>query len=319
MKAIGGYFELEKEGIGVFPHKNGILLNTGRNALEYILRSIPSIKGIYLPYYTCEVVLEPIKKLNIPFTYYHTNDCFEIAEDINLEEDQYIIVNNYFGIKDSYIDTLLSKFGDHLIVDCAQALFAPILPEVKMFYSIRKFIGVPDGGVAYGISNEQEKWLDIDESYDRLEHLKIRKKQGAETGFGKYQENETKLNNQPILQMSAYTRFASRNIDYNSIITKRRTNYQYLNNALKTKNHLSLPDINSFACPMVYPFIGYIDRDLRKELISKKIFVARYWPNVVPYRDYNREVEMTDQIMPLPIDQRYGKNDMDIIIKTIIQ
>ena len=54
MKAIGGNFELDdyEEGRG-FPHQNGILLNTGRNALEYILRSIGEVKGIYLPYYTC--------------------------------------------------------------------------------------------------------------------------------------------------------------------------------------------------------------------------------------------------------------------------
>lgn len=67
MEAIGGYFELadlvEK---GEFPHNEGILLNTGRNALEYILRSIGNVNHIYLSYYTCEVVLEPLKRLNIP-------------------------------------------------------------------------------------------------------------------------------------------------------------------------------------------------------------------------------------------------------------
>ena len=47
MKAIGGYFELAdyEEGC-VFPHQDGILLNTGRNALEYILRSIGEVKHI---------------------------------------------------------------------------------------------------------------------------------------------------------------------------------------------------------------------------------------------------------------------------------
>ena len=63
MKVIGGYFELaDIEQANNFPHKNGILLNTGRNALEYILSSIKDVKLIYLPYFTCEVVLEPIKR-----------------------------------------------------------------------------------------------------------------------------------------------------------------------------------------------------------------------------------------------------------------
>ena len=50
MKVIGGYFELaDIEQANNFPHKNGILLNTGRNALEYILSSIKDVKLIYLP------------------------------------------------------------------------------------------------------------------------------------------------------------------------------------------------------------------------------------------------------------------------------
>ena len=64
MEAIGGYFELaDCEQADNFPHGTGILLNTGRNALEYILRTIKQVSRIYIPYFTCEVVLEPIKRL----------------------------------------------------------------------------------------------------------------------------------------------------------------------------------------------------------------------------------------------------------------
>ena len=53
MQEIGGYFELAdyERGTG-FPHNEGFLLNTGRNALEYILRSIGVINRVFLPYYT---------------------------------------------------------------------------------------------------------------------------------------------------------------------------------------------------------------------------------------------------------------------------
>ena len=95
MKAIGGYFELaDYEEGGVFPHQDGILLNTGRNALEYILCSIGEVKHIYLPYYTCEVVLEPINKLHIPYTFYHINQQFEIVDNIQPKKGEYIIANN---------------------------------------------------------------------------------------------------------------------------------------------------------------------------------------------------------------------------------
>ena len=49
MDAIGGYFELaDCEQADNFPHINGVLLNTGRNALEYILRTIKRINIRYI-------------------------------------------------------------------------------------------------------------------------------------------------------------------------------------------------------------------------------------------------------------------------------
>ena len=48
-KAIGGYFNLELVSHGSFPHDDGILLNTGRNAIEYILRSLGEVKHVYVP------------------------------------------------------------------------------------------------------------------------------------------------------------------------------------------------------------------------------------------------------------------------------
>ena len=140
-KPIGGYFELaDRETADNFPHKDGILLNTGRNALEYILRSIKDIESILLPYFTCEVVLEPIRKLGIPYHFYRINPRFEIAEHINLGEGEYIIANNYYGIKDLYIQSLYARYGDHLIVDCAQAFFAPVVNGIKAFYRDRKSV-----------------------------------------------------------------------------------------------------------------------------------------------------------------------------------
>ena len=138
MNPIGGYFELADCGeCGVFPHSNGLLLNTGRNALEFILRSIGRVRRVYLPYYTCEVVLEPLKKLSIPCSFYAIDLNLEMTDKIELKEDEYLIANNYFGLKDAYIRTLASIYGDRLIVDCAQAFFSEPLPGIKSFYSCR--------------------------------------------------------------------------------------------------------------------------------------------------------------------------------------
>lgn len=318
-KAIGGYFELaDREAEGNYP-VDGVRLNTSRNALEYIIRCLPDCKHVYLPLYTCEAVVEPFKRLpNVGFSFYHINNKFEIAEEITLHDGEYLIANNYFGLKDAYIAQLAQKYGDRLIVDNAQALFAPVLPGFKAAYSARKYVGVADGGFAVGVSDLDALNYDLDDASEHDSHLLIRKEQGAEAGFNNYQKNECKLDNQPIRRMAYQTQDILTHIDYEKVIARRRANFEYLHNTLGSHNQLVLPGLNTFACPMVYPFIGPANVDLRGKLIASKIFVARYWPNVLEWaKPDDLEYTLTARLIPLPIDQRYNKRDMDIIINIL--
>ncbi len=320
MKAIGGYFELaDYEEGGLFPHQNGVLLNTGRNALEYIIRSIGIVKQIYLPYYTCEVVLEPIEKLRVPYTFYHINQQFEIVDDIQPKQGEYIIANNYFGIKDAYIQQLAERYGDHLIVDCAQAFFAKPIPGKKAFYSARKYVGVADGGVAY-LGNLPTDSIELDEiehSSEHDSHLLLRKQFGAEAGFVEYQANEKKLDNQPIRWMSTSTKRILDHIDYDKVIVRRQNNFQYLHDSLGEENRLSFPEMDSSLCPMVYPLMVSNGMLLREKLIENKVFVARYWSNVENKEGFETECDMAENIVPIPCDQRYGEIEMNRIINLI--
>ena len=317
MRAIGGYFELADYGDGVFPHPDGVWLNTGRNALEYILRSLGDVKLVFLPYFDCEVVLEPLKKLHIPWRFYHINAQMEIDGDFRLHSGEYLIANNYFGIKAAYIHQLAKQYGEHLIVDCAQAFFALPVPGVKSFYSPRKFVGVADGGVAYlwetdGVSVSE---MECTECHDS--HLLIRKELGAEAGFQVYRDNERKLDNQPIRLMSSSTKSILDHIDYEKVVSKRRENFASLHEALGKRNLLHLPAPESFSCPMVYPFLTN-DSSLRRRMIENKVFVATYWPNVLEWTDEDSvEYEMAEKLVPLPIDQRYSAADMHYILSVL--
>lgn len=318
IKAIGGYFELADVDCenGRMPVE-GIALNTCRNALEYIILQLVDVKRIFIPYFTCEAVVEPLRRLPIEYVFYHINEQLEIDEELILEKGEYLIANNYFGIKDAYIAKLAKKYNNRLIVDNAQALFAPIITGIKAVYSTRKFVGVADGGFASGVSAESAFKYEIDNTIGRDSHLYIRKNKGAEAGFKDYQTNECKLDNQPIKRISSQTKSILLQIDYDKIIEKRRNNYQIISKALEDKNHLQLPSIDSFVCPMVYPFMTD-DKSLRERLIENKVFVARYWPNVLEWcKEEDLEYKLVTQIIPLPIDQRYDKDDMKRILKII--
>ena len=141
MKPIGGFFELESyHGKEYYPEL--IKLNTARNCFEYILRT-KQYKKVYLPRYTCDVMLEPINKLGIGYEFYSINESFDPIFDQKVSDDECFVYNNYFGLKNKTVERLAGKINN-LVVDNAQAFFSRPLENVDTIYSIRKFFGVPD-------------------------------------------------------------------------------------------------------------------------------------------------------------------------------
>lgn len=314
MKAIGGYFELElKEN--VIYHEDAIALNTGRNALEYILE-INRYKKIYLPYFTCEVLLQPIKKLNLEYEFYSVDAQLEPVFNFEkINEKICFLYTNYFGLKNDYVQELANKCNN-LIIDNAQSFYSKPIQNISTFYSCRKFFGVPDGSYLY-TNDIIERDLYKDQSYERFEHLLKRIDQNAENGYSSFLENDEKLDNQPLLHMSNLTRKIMQSIDYESIAKKRIENYLYLEKELKTANMLKL-DFDGISVPMVYPFWG--TQAIREKLLDNKIFTARYWPNVITWCEKDcLETELTNEVIHLPIDQRQTKIELDKIIKIIVE
>ena len=108
MKAVGGYFELELNQFEEY-HPTAIKLNTGRNAFEYIL-SAKQYKKVYMPYYTCDVLLEPINKLNISVEYYSINELFEPLFDFSkIKEGEVFLYTNYFGLNNRNVSNVSKK------------------------------------------------------------------------------------------------------------------------------------------------------------------------------------------------------------------
>lgn len=313
MQPIGGYFSLELP-YGEEYHKDAIRLNTGRNCLEYILR-VKGYKKVYLPYYTCDVVLEPFKKLGIPYEFYHIDINFEIRDRFTLKTDEALLYVNYYGLKQRYVEKLAEKTRERLIVDNTQAFYAKPIQGIDTFYTCRKFFGVPDGAYLYTEKKLDEE-LEYDQSYDRMTFLNKRIDLGAEAAYGDFQTLSKSLVGQPIKLMSNLTRRLMQGINYEKIAKQRRANYQQLHAALGMSNALSLL-LEKDAVPMVYPYLAPV-KGLRERLIENKVFVARYWPNVLEWTTKDEiEYLLAYQMQPLPIDQRYGEEDMNRIIALI--
>lgn len=313
MKSIGGYFSLELPKHKAY-YNNAIMLNSGRSCLEYILR-VREYKLIYIPYYTCEVILEPIKKLGIDYKFYHVNNDMEISDDIHLYNDESILYTNYYGLKSSYVKHLVDKYEKKIIIDNTQAFFSIPCKGIDTFNSCRKFYGVPDG--AYLFCNKKlETKIAQATSYNRIDFLAKRIDISPEVGYTDFKKRDEELSNNPIKAMSNLTNRLMHSIDYNKVQLKRLENFKILNDKLFDDNSFKITNIDN--APMVYPYLS--DKEgLRDYLIKNKIYVATYWPNVLQWTEKNSiEFYLTKHLIPLPIDQRYGKKEMNYIIKTII-
>ncbi len=306
---IGGYFELQLPVKEPY-YPDLIPLNSGRSCLEYILRA-GSFTKIYLPWYICEVLLEPVHKLGIKTDLYTINDDFTIKDSILLKETEILLYVNYFGLMDEYISTLSGKYGK-LIIDNAQSFFSKPLPNVITYYSPRKFFGVPDGGY---LSTDRYLGykLEQDVSYDRLKHLIIRSCESAESGYKTFKENERLLSYQPLKEMSKITSRILQSIDYGYVKKIRESNFIHLHQHLKHLNKLFIPSV-LVPGPMAYPL--YLERKGIKEfLIENKIFVPTFWPDVLKSCPENStEYSLASNIVALPVDQRYNINDMEYIL-----
>ena len=314
MKAVGGYFELELPASQEY-HLGAVRLNTGRNSFEYILRA-KEYEKVYLPYYTCDVMLEVIQKLDLKVDFYTIDETFRPVFNFScLGATDVFVYNNYFGICDVQVAEVAEKCKN-LIIDNSQAFFSMPLPGVDTFYSPRKFFGVPDGGYLYTNQILSRK-LEQDVSYTRFTHLIKRIDIGSEAGYEDFKKNDGGFSDQPIKLMSELTQRLLGSLDYPSIAQKRRQNFTYLHSQLGSKNRLDLNPTNE-SIPMVYPYLTSNGGKIKEKLNALKIFVATYWPNVVERCEKDSvEFEVASNTLFLPIDQRYGLDEIIYIYENI--
>lgn len=314
MDAIGGYFELELRH-GEHYHKDAIRLNTARNCFEYVLIA-RKYRKVYIPYYTCEVMLQPLRRQHVEYAFYSIDWNLEPTGTFRLEDGEAFLYTNYFGLKQDCVERLAKVYGSRLIVDNAQAFYAPRIEGIDTFYSPRKFFGVPDGGYLY-TDCRLEVELPQDTSYERMAHLLIRADKDAEAGYSAFRENEDKLDNAPVMRMSKLTEKILQNVDYEITKKMRRANYMYYDRILNLENRLCIA-IGKRDVPMVYPFSAKEGGKLKRKLIGDRVFVPTYWPNVI--RDTpsgNIEIELSNSVINLPVDQRIGKQEVKKVIDLI--
>ena len=314
---IGSFIELEfQKGMEYYSgdsycEMSIARLNSGRAAIWHALR-ITGCRTIWLPYYLCQTVSNFLTRKGAIIRYYHIDNDFNPI-DLTPGEEECVLIVNYFGIMSAERMIALVKNNKNIIIDNSQAFFAEPLPNALNIYSARKFIGVPDG--AYVIGRDARNYMDqYPESFssDTSLFLLQRIEYGCQ---GKAYEarsvNEDRINNEDIMKMSKLTNKILDSTDYRKIMKRRQDNYRTADELLKDLNQLSTNQYYASDCvPIIYPLLIENDNLLDK-LLNAKHYQGHWWRSVEQNPKANEFEKWISRFMvPITIDQRYGKQDL---------
>jgi hypothetical protein len=188
------------------------------------------------------------------------------------------------------------------------------LSGVDTLYTCRKFFGVADGAFLYTDSKLDEE-LPLDESFERMHFLLGRFDRTASEFYSENVANNDLFETEPIKKMSKLTDNLLHAIDYSFVKERRTENFRLYAEKLGKINQLKLREVEG---AFAYPLLVENGAEIRKKLQQQKIYIPTLWPNVVEEMQENSlEYGLAKDILPLPVDQRYGEEDMMEIINSI--
>ena len=256
------------------------------------------------------------------YEFYHINEQLEPAIELQPKADEAVLYVNYFGLKNRYADTFCYAYPN-TILDQTQAFYSEQgnkyddkSIQCDTFYSCRKYFGVPDGAYLYTNCLLDED-LPQDVSYERMTFLTKRIDRSPQEGYADFHANDKSLSEVGMKRMSKLTEAMMAGIDYSAKANKRIHNFHVLDKALRESNRFKW-DMDYGTVPLVYPYLIENGAKLRQRLIDNQFFCARYWPNVMEWCSAEYlEYQLTENLVCIPIDQRYGEEEMNQILENI--
>lgn len=315
--AIGGFFELElPAGPHSYHTQASEALSSGRACLMRLCEQAQPAR-IYLPFYICNSVLLALDKVGVPYTFYRISEQLEIAELPVVGDNEYLLYVNYFGLKDAYVRQLQAEYREKLLLDLTQAFFYTPSAGQWAFNSTRKFFGVPDGGYLYGSIPAEDAPLAQNVNIS-LDHLLLRQLGRQAEAYAAFATYEAGLE-YSITQMSSVSQRWLSWINYDDVAARRRTNFALYHQLLGPLNQWEMLPHDS-QVPFCYPLrLGAAIE--RRQLFEKNIFVPSLWQDVKERSnsaDYAFECRLTDELLPLPVDHRYGTAEVKYIAERIL-
>lgn len=315
MKIVGGFFELELNSSGKAFHQKACALWCGRACLSLIVQKLEPIK-IYVPFYVCDTLLEPLIENHIEYVFYEIDENLEIKNLPFLAENELLIYVNYFGLKENYVEFLAKYYEQKLIVDNTQAFFS-FEANAIWFNSARKFFGVADGAYL-SASFEFPAYDALPNADSSFEHLIDRLIENQDAAYQEFLVNEARFDSS-LKKISVLSERILASVDYEAVRRKRRENFGAYEESFGKMNRLKLT-LGDNETPFCYPL--WLDGKIEKTLLHQQnIFVPTLWQDVLKRNKSGFEFEKTfaADLLALPCDQRYDRTDCLRVVSAVQQ
>ena len=315
-KAIGGYFELEfpLQRKRLYPNVRGF---QSARAAFYALLVEGRPNRVWMPKYICDSMLAPLTANETQIVFYDLDSGLGVSNDVQIEDDDWLLYVNYFGVCTTQEYELLKRFSSsQLIFDHSQAFFSPPGDCLATIYSPRKFFGVPDGGLLLtSLDVMMPEEIDAG-SLARCTHLLKRLDSAPEAGYEDFKNAEETFCDMQPRRLSLLTDRLLTSIDYEACKKQRNVNFNFLHDQLNHLNDSNF-DMSRIDGPMSYPLL-IDDATIREYLLANRVFVPTYWPEVSGrVKSGSFERYLLDKCLPLPCDQRYRQEDMMRIVELV--
>jgi hypothetical protein len=117
--------------------------------------------------------------------------------------------------------------------------------------------------------------------------------------------------------MSRLTARILDSVDLRRVRERREANFAMLHAALGAANGLALDGEGALEGPLCYPYLG-ANEGLRDIMVASHVFVPTYWPEVAGRAAPGSiEEAMVARCLPLPCDQRYGRDHIESVLRKI--
>lgn len=322
---------------------------SGRNAIKAICECLEPLQvhRVLLPAYTCETVIEPFLDEGWEIGYYSINldisiDIVSLIQKIKTFSPSVILCHDYFGFHTlgNAVKSLrqASQKGVVIIEDLTQSLMTDIYLPFADYYiaSLRKFFAMPEGGVL--ISQKKlnfESIIPPDEQIIPKSEIAFSEKalymQNGDKNLKKQFRKKYKLlaeyidQNDQLQGMNRESLSIFYGNDIRSLKERRRTNFQTIYGFLNECQGIQpiFSNLENNTVPLYFPFYvnhpKYARNDLQSYLSKRSIYCPIIWPKPQMLSEIDAKVDFIyDNILCIPIDQRYGNDEMNHISESMI-